>query len=116
MVVDDCFITTEIINTLIHKRFPNEFNVIIANTIEDAIDILDTKNISLVFQDLHVGNLSAGIISANYAKRKNIPVCIITADYDLNTLTMASKYKYDKFIMKPITETDIARSIKDLVF
>lgn len=115
LVVDDSSIILTIIVELIENSFPGEFNIVSANTVDSAKEIIDNQKIDLLFQDLHVQNENDGIIVADHAQLVNVPVCIVTAESDFDPLLAIAKKKFEKILMKPITQKGIKNTINELL-
>lgn len=115
LVVDDSAITIEIIKRIIENKFPETFTVVSANNSKQAIEILDNQLVDLLFQDLHLENQNDGIIIADYAQLNGVPICMVTAESDIELLQNIIKKKFNRLLFKPITATGIAHTIDELL-
>lgn len=119
MIVDDDKMTCN----LIGKIFNNDYDVIIANNGQDAINILKESknngvNISCMFLDLIMPVLD-GFSVLDYLNDNNylnkIPVIIISGNYDKETRKKAYSYSIADMLEKPFNAQVIRHRIENLI-
>lgn len=114
LVVDDCSITAAIIEDMIASSNSSlEWEVIKSHSVNEAIDIINHNDISILFQDLHVEDTNDGLRVAAVAKEKEVYVCMITAEQGLDLLKAMVKHETNRVILKPITTTSIRSVLRD---
>ena len=119
MIIDDDKITCN----LIGKIFSNDYDIIIANNGQEAINILnDAKNnetnISCIFLDLIMPILD-GFSVLDYLNDHNylnkMPVIIISGNYDKETRKKAYSYAIADMLEKPFNAQVIKHRIENLI-
>lgn len=119
MIIDDDKITCN----LIGKIFSNDYDIIIANNGQEAINILnDAKNnetnISCIFLDLIMPILD-GFSVLDYLNDHNylnkMPVIIISGNYDKETRKRAYSYAIADMLEKPFNAQVIKHRIENLI-
>ena len=122
MIIDDDKMTCN----LIKKIFDKDYDIIIANNGQDAIELLkdesdDTiikNNISCVFLDLVMPVLD-GFSVLDYLNDTNylskLPVIIISGNYDKNTRNRAYSYKIADMLEKPFNVQVVRHRIENLI-
>lgn len=119
MIVDDDKMTCN----LIGKIFNNDYDVVIANDGQKAIDVLKESknngvNISCIFLDLIMPILD-GFSVLDYLNDNNylnkIPVIIISGNYDKETRKKAYSYSIADMLEKPFNAQVIRHRIENLI-
>lgn len=119
MIVDDDKMTCN----LIGKIFNNDYDVVIANDGQEAIDVLKESknngvNISCIFLDLIMPILD-GFSVLDYLNDNNylnkIPVIIISGNYDKETRKKAYSYSIADMLEKPFNAQVIRHRIENLI-
>ena len=119
MIVDDDKMTCN----LIGKIFNNDYDVVIANNGQEAIDLLNESknngvNVSCIFLDLIMPVLD-GFSVLDYLNDNNylnkIPVIIISGNYDKETRKKAYSYQIADMLEKPFNAQVIRHRIENLI-
>jgi len=122
MIIDDDKMTCN----LIKKIFDKDYDVIIANNGQEAIELLKDEtedaiiknNISCVFLDLVMPVLD-GFSVLDYLNDNNylskLPVIIISGNYDKNTRNKAYSYKIADMLEKPFNVQVVRHRIENLI-
>ena len=122
MIIDDDKMTCN----LIKKIFDKDYDIVIANNGQEAIELLkdesdDTvikNNISCVFLDLVMPVLD-GFSVLDYLNDNNylnkLPVIIISGNYDKNTRNRAYSYKIADMLEKPFNVQVVRHRIENLI-
>lgn len=119
MIVDDDKMTC----SLIKKIFDKDYDVIVANNGQEAIDILsnnmDNRNyISCIFLDLIMPVLD-GFSVLDYLNDNNylskLPVIIISGNYDKETRNKAYSYQIADMLEKPFNVQVVRHRIENLI-
>ena len=112
LVVDD----SSIIRTFIQRVFNDTYNVMIANDVREALEIVNSnQNIVAMLLDLNMPNVN-GFEVLEYFKTNGlftkIPVSIITGDDSKETITRAFTYPIADVLAKPFNERDVKRVVE----
>ena len=122
MIIDDDKMTCN----LIKKIFDKDYDVIIANNGQEAIELLKNEtedtiiknNISCIFLDLVMPVLD-GFSVLDYLNDNNylskLPVIIISGNYDKNTRNKAYSYKIADMLEKPFNVQVVRHRIENLI-
>ena len=119
MIVDDDKMTC----SLIAKIFSNDYDIIIANNGQEAIDVLNKAkqnetSISCIFLDLVMPVLD-GFSVLEYLDENNylmkMPVIIISGNYDKETRNRAYSYEIADMLEKPFNAQVIRHRIENLI-
>ena len=110
LVVDD----SNIIRNFILKIFKDDYDVLVANDGQEAMDLINNPNerdrIKAVLLDLNMPNVD-GFGVLDYFKEhdlfKKYPVSIITGVDDKESVTKAFKYPIVDMLVKPFNERDV---------
>ena len=109
LVVDD----SDIIRNFVERIFHRDFNVIVANNGQEAINIIESdnnQNIVTMLLDLNMPKVD-GFEVLEYFKEHDlfnkIPVSIITGDDSRDRIDKAFKYPIVDMIVKPFNENNI---------
>ena len=116
LVVDD----SNLIQNLIKKVFNDEFEVILANDGNEAINFISANynsNLVGVLLDLNMPNVD-GFAVLEYFKQNNLfsrlPVAIITGDDTKETVARAFEYPIVDVLNKPFNERDVKRIVTSI--
>ena len=106
LIVEDEPIIRVFLKSLV-KNSGHEVVALVANG-EDALDIINTKELDLIFMDINIDGTLDGISVVRQMRTKSKPlIYFISAYNDLETIEDAmSTYAYS-YITKPIKEEDI---------
>lgn len=112
LIVDD----SSIVRNFLKKIFDEEYNVLLANDGEEAINKLSdeifTSKIDLILLDLMMPNIDGfGVLEYLNGKNINIPTMIISGDNSKDTINKAFQYNVVDVIEKPFD----AKKIKDKI-
>ncbi len=110
LVVDD----SEVIRKFVNSIFSNEYEVLIAEDGNKAINSLN-NNLSLIFLDLNMPNVN-GFEVLEYIKSNNIeiPVVVITGVGEEDIVKQAENYKILGILRKPFSEKQLKQLIKSV--
>lgn len=112
LIIDD----SSIVRNFLKKIFDEEYNVLVANDGEEAINKLSdeifTSKIDLILLDLMMPNIDGfGVLEYLNGKNINIPTMIISGDNSKETINKAFQYNVVDVIEKPFD----AKKIKDKI-
>lgn len=114
LVVDD----SDIIRKFIERIFNTDYNVIVANDGEEALNIIkadNDNNIMCMLLDLNMPKVD-GFEVLEYFKTNNlfskIPVSIITGDDSKDKIDRAFTYPIIDMIVKPFNEDNVKRVVE----
>ncbi|OGJ89441.1 MAG: hypothetical protein A2268_12235 [Candidatus Raymondbacteria bacterium RifOxyA12_full_50_37] len=92
-------------------------DLILADSGEKALDILETENPNLILLDWHMGALSGldclRSIKHN-EKTKNIPVIMLTVEHHARSIQEAVESGADDYMVKPLDKTLFNQKVTDL--
>ena len=115
LVVDDDMINRKLMSAMLKKQ-PFASNVLEASNGQEAIEILKSQPVDLVFLDLIMpvmdGITVLQIMEADPAL-KNIPVIVLTTDETKKGEALNNGA--NTFISKPVRESDIIPKVKELI-
>ncbi|MDD6224069.1 MAG: response regulator [bacterium] len=116
LVVDD----STIVRNFIQKIFSHEYEVLIANDGQEALDIIQThqESIYAMLLDLNMPNVD-GFQVLEHFKNNNlfakIPVSIITGDSSKEAIDKAFKYPIVDMLQKPFNEVNIKSVVEKTI-
>lgn len=105
LIVEDEFIIADTISRIL-KRAGYEICGI-ANTVKEALEIVETKNPGFVLIDIHLIGELTGIDLANSLSESNIPFIYISANSNQSILEAAKKTNPYGFVVKPFRDKDV---------
>jgi CheY-like chemotaxis protein/HPt (histidine-containing phosphotransfer) domain-containing protein len=118
LVADD----STIISNIVVKAFEGEYDVLVANNGQEAIDATKNNNpddIIALILDLNMPGVD-GFAVLDYFKEndlfKKIPVCIITGDVEKERIDRAFTYPIVDVIPKPFTMDSVRNIVKKISF
>lgn len=117
LVVDD----SNIICNLITKIFDNEFDVVIANDGQEALDFLEQHRDEALYGvllDLNMPNINGFTVLETFKENHfftKIPVAIITGDDSKETALKAFTYPIVDVLTKPFNERDVKRVVTSMI-
>ncbi len=116
LVVDD----STIVRNFIQKIFSNDFDVLIANDGQEALNTIvsDPNNIVAMLLDLNMPNVD-GFAVLEYFKQNQlfdkIPVSIITGDSSRDVINRAFTYPIVDMLQKPFNEVNIKKIVEKTI-
>lgn len=113
VIVEDDFIIRLFIESILSDA---GFDVVgVADSFEDAMQILETTIPDLIMMDIGLRGDKDGIETAVIIREKyDIPIVFVTGNSDINTLTRAKNTNPLGFIAKPIDATVLKEAFKGL--
>jgi len=113
LIVEDKY---ETVNLMVEILGPFFKSVYCAQNGIEAIKTYDEYNIDIIFCDISLPKLS-GFDVVNYIRKKsyNVPILIISAYSDNQTLLKASNSKIQGFLTKPIIYSELKNSLIKLI-
>lgn len=116
LVADDDLNVQELLKFALENQ---GYNVTQATTGKEVLDLLESKNFSLVILDIMMPNLdgfNALIKIRENPKISNIPIIVVTGKGRIKELfKIVNKGQPDKFIEKPFTVDEILKCVKELL-
>lgn len=110
LIVEDEFIIADTLSRII-KKAGYELSGI-ANTVKEALEIIDQKQPDFVLIDIQlIGELS-GIDLANSLTELNLPFIFISANSNQKILEAAKKTKPYGFVIKPFRDKDVTVALE----
>ena len=117
LVVDD----SNVVRNFVYKIFNNEYDILIANDGEEAMDIIKSNvddKIVGVLLDLNMPNVD-GFAVLDYFKNANlfnrIPVAIITGEGSEENVKRAYTYPIVDMLQKPFNEVNVKNIVDKLI-
>lgn len=92
-------------------------NVYAVNTSQQALEVLESKNIDIIISDILLENENGIDFLRTVKEEKNlcIPMILTTAHTDTKYLLDAIKLKVENYIVKPINVKELLNTIHDIV-
>jgi len=112
LLIDDSATFLKLVNDILKKE---GIKVMVAKTIDRAFKILDKKSPKLILLDLRLNN-EHGFNFLEKAKidekLKNIPVIVVSADYNPIVIKKAIELGANDYITKPLNMMDLRNKCK----
>ena len=115
VIVDDSNTIVQVLSAYIKHADDQDYNIVTFDSTEEASDFIIDNYVDLLFQDVHVNGNRDGLISGAIARERDIPVVIITSDSSLDNIMSVAGNKFDRYILKPITQRDVTKAISRLL-
>jgi len=114
VIVDDSEVMLQVLKAYIRAADNSSYEIVCFDNINEATKFIVDNTVHLLFQDMHVNDINDGMLVADIAKGLNIPVVLITADSSIDTVKKVARRGFDKFIIKPPTQTDVESALFEL--
>jgi DNA-binding response OmpR family regulator len=88
------------------------FDTIVVVDYDEAVEMLDAVNPDMVIMDTYLPDVDSLKIMDTIRKRSDIPIIVITADNDVDTLKTVFAHGADDFIRKPFAVRPFIARIK----
>ncbi|MEA2051136.1 MAG: response regulator [Campylobacterota bacterium] len=110
LIVEDEFITAKFIKDVLLTLSHNV--IAIVKTANEAIDVVKSNNIDLIFMDINIDGAVDGIMCASMINQiKSIPIIYITAYGDSQTIKEVGDTNMYGYLIKPFDENDLEASL-----
>jgi excisionase family DNA binding protein len=111
LVIDD----DPVIGTMIKNALGRKHQVMIANTAQDALNILGQNRFNMIFLDLALPDTDGFTLYKQLKTQENsIPVVVITSSTDANLLTKVVSEGARFVLNKPFTDEEIRQMLNFL--
>jgi response regulator RpfG family c-di-GMP phosphodiesterase len=114
LVIDD-----EVMNLrMVEQIFKDEpgYEVLTALKAHDALEILDTTNVDLVLLDLMMPDVNEFELYTQIKEKNNVPVVLMTADKNLETIKKALEIGIEDYVTKPFLPVVLKETIHGIVY
>ncbi|PHS37744.1 MAG: hypothetical protein COA91_09285 [Robiginitomaculum sp.] len=112
LIVDDIHTNRVILEHLLSDIFPN---LTFAENGQEAINVLDTKNIDIILMDVHMPILNGvdatKAIRASNTPYKGIPIIAVTADEKYHKRVSRQGAGFDEVVAKPVSRVILLERI-----
>ena len=104
LVIEDNHETLELIVSLLQPYF---YHLLSASTAEEALQLYRQEHPDIILSDINMPGIN-GLELARKIRKENreIPILLLTAHNDTETLMQAANLAIDGFIVKPVLEVD----------
>ncbi len=109
MVVDD---EQSILRLLKRKLEPEGYGVIVADNGRSALDLLEKHGANLVILDIMMPGLDGFQVLDLIRQRSNVPVIMLTAKREVNTVRDALALGADDYVRKPFHTRELLSRIR----
>ena len=90
--------------------------VYVANDGHDGLEIFESKSIDMVLTDIEMPVMSGlDMIEKIRELSSDIPICIISAFNDTQKFTRAIRYRVNRYLLKPIEQDSVIKTINDML-
>ncbi len=117
LVIDDDEICREMAKTILEENFP--YKVLLAPSGMDGVDMLIQNDVHLILLDVTMpgwdGFKTLSVIQDHVLLRK-IPVIMLTASADRDSIIKASQYGVEDYIRKPFLPDDLVSRVAKVVW
>ncbi len=114
LVIDD-----EAINLrMVEQIFRDEpgYEVLTALKAHDALEILDTTDVDLILLDLMMPDVNEFELYTQIKEKNNVPVVLMTADKNLETIKKALEIGIEDYVTKPFLPVVLKETIHGIVY
>lgn len=111
LIVDDDRDTTDLLRIILE---PNAFEVFIANTGEQGIDIVRQSAPDVIVMDLLMPGMDGHKLVQSVRQFSDIPILVLTAVSKPNIIEQALDGGADDFMVKPMSNSMLVASIRKL--
>jgi DNA-binding NtrC family response regulator len=112
IVEDELIIAKDISVILEQEGYETHYGI---TEINQAIEVIENNNFSLVLIDVSLRNDSNGVSLGDYLMKKNIPHIYLTAHTDIFTLNKVNETNHSGIIIKPFKSIDIKTTIRNVI-
>jgi DNA-binding response OmpR family regulator len=116
LIVEDDIVSAELARRILER---NGYDVVIANTDDEAIHNLSVQRFQVVLMDIHLGAGDGLRIVRMMRARTDlqvIPVIVITSDRQRDTLYEAAELKIQGYLLKPYRPKELLDKIKNVIY
>jgi len=113
LVVDDILSARKLYSTLLTQK---GYSVTDVENGREAIDLIKEKKFNLIITDINMPKIDGfGLLTWLEKRKKNIPVIVISAISDKNTVLKTAHFKITKFFTKPLKTHEFLKTVKTIV-
>jgi len=109
LIVDDEIKILEVVTAFLEKR---GFQVFKAETAEQALEIFESENISLIILDLMLPEVSGEDLCRQIRKQSRVPIIMLTAKVDEEAMLLGLEIGADDYMMKPFSLKELSARIE----
>ncbi len=115
LLVEDEIVCAELAKGLLERQ---GFDVVVAKTVDEAIRELSRRRPAAVLMDVHLGDGDGLLVVRMMRSRddlRDIPVIVVTADRQRETLYDAVEAKVQGYILKPYQPKELIEKVKHVI-
>lgn len=116
LIVEDEYLSRYVLTTIIHEELKNNVNIIQAENGFQAKEIIDNNKIDLGIVDMRLPGIK-GIEICKYLRIKydEIPIIIITGDYDNDLSKKILNLNINEYLVKPVEPSYIIKLVNKYI-
>lgn len=113
LIVEDKFVAIYYLRGILEEKQIVPIDTIFtATNAQDALDIVKTNHIDLIFMDININGSIDGISCAKLANEEyQIPIIFTTAYSDITTIQEASDTNIAGYLIKPFKPSDVSANL-----
>ena len=113
LVIDDEMMNIKMAEHIL-KELPN-LRVIGAKNKEEALNILEEQQISLILLDLKMPDIDGFALYQIIRQKYSMPVVLVTADKESDTIQRISELGIDDYLTKPLHPFVVRETVHDII-
>ena len=113
LVIDDEMMNIKMAEHIL-KELPN-LRVIGAKNKEEALNILEEQQISLILLDLKMPDIDGFALYQIIRQKYSMPVVLVTADKESDTIQRISELGIDDYLTKPLHPCVVRETVHDII-